>query len=204
MLYAGQEIILYGSGRRCARILPLLIRAHISIKSVIDSNQVKWGKRIENIEILSPEILSGCKNTVVCITVADQAEQEKIRDMLRCKHGYDLRHEIRYDDLALEAVLLIQKAKIDQIDFTKNRRNHIVFDCISGLGLGGIEEWTKGLCMELLKEGFGNLHIFTDTGEYTVPDDLAPIVDKVLNKDSNRFKEDILDCIMEYLTTCCQ
>ncbi len=200
MVHSGQNIILYGSGRRCIRILPLLERAHISIKAIIDSEQVKWGTLIGKIEVQAPSILRKCGNTVLCITVADQAGQEQIRAALQREYGYDLAYEIQYDDLALEAVQLIQKAKIEQTDFTKSKTNHIVFDCISGLGLGGIEEWTKGLCIELLQKGFDNIHIFTDAGEYPIPDILVPIVDKVLDKDKYQFKEDILDCIMDYLT----
>lgn len=200
MLYEGQSIILYGSGRRCARILPLLARAGISIKAVIDSGQAKWGTRIENLQVQAPSVLREYKDTVLCITVADPVEQEQIRAALQREYGYDLTYEILYDDLALEAVLLIQKAKIERIDFTENSKLHIVFDCSSGLGLGGIEEWTKGLCTELLKKGFDNLHIFTDMGKYQVQDVLLPVVDQVLDKDKLRFREEILECIMDYLT----
>ena len=75
-----------------------------------------------------------------------------------------------------------------------------MFDCGSGLGLGGIEEWTKGLCTELLKQGFDNLHIYTDTGKYQVQNVLLPVVDQVLDKNKLRFREEILECIMDYLT----
>lgn len=199
MLYAGQEIILYGSGRRCSRILPLLVKANVSVKAIIDSSQTRWGTMIDDIIIQSPSLLRECRDFSLCITVADQTEQKKIRNMLQHEYGYDMMYEIQYDDLALEAVLLNRKLKIDQTDFTKNNKSHIVFDCISGLGLGGIEEWTKGLCVELLKKGFDNIHIFTDMGEYQVPDVLLPVVDRVLDKGKHRFKEDILGCIMDYL-----
>ncbi len=200
MLHAGQDIILYGSGRRCTRILPLLTRAGISIKAVIDSGQAKQGTRIEDLQVQAPSVLREYSNTVLCITVADPVEQEQIRAALQREYGYDLTYEILYDDLAQEAVLLIQKAKIERTDFTENRESHIVFDCSSGLGLGGIEEWTKGLCTELLKHGFDNLHIFTDTGKYQVQDVLLPVVDQVLDKNKLRFREEILECIMDYLT----
>ena len=200
MLCAGQDIVLYGSGRRCARILPLLLKAHISIRAVIDSAQAKWGKLIDNIEIQAPSILQECRNTVFCITVADGMQREQIRTTLQHEYGYDLSSEIQYDDLALEAVLLSQKAKIGQIDFTERSNNHFVFDCISGLGLGGIEEWTKGLCTELIGEGYDNVRIFTATGQYQISDILKPVVDKVLDKNACQFKEDILESILDYLT----
>lgn len=200
MLYAGQNIILYGSGRRCIRILPRLLRADLTIKAIIDNRQEKWGTLIDNIEIQEPSILQDCRDTVFCITIADQMEQEKIRDVLHKGYGFDLSYEIQYDDLAVEAILLTQKAKIEQIDFAKSGTAHIVFDCTSGLGLGGIEAWTKGLCTELLKQGFDNLHIFTDTGRYQVPEILAPVVDQVLDRERLQFREEILECITDYLT----
>lgn len=199
MLYTGREIILYGSGRRCNRILPLLISAGIFVKAIIDSDRSKWGSRIDDMEIQDPSILRKCRKNALCITVADQMGQEQIRTALKNEYGYDLAYEIQYDDLTLEALLLIQKTKIELTDFTKSRKSNIVFDCISGLGLGGIEEWTKGLCIELLKKGFDNIHIFTDMGDYQVPDVLLPIVDKVLDQDKYCSKEDILVCIMDYL-----
>lgn len=200
MLHAGQDIILYGSGRRCARILPLLTRAGVSIKAVIDSGQAKQGTWIENLEVQAPSVLREYKDTVLCITVADPVEQEQIRAALQREYGYDLAYEIRYDDLMLASVLLIQKIKTERIDCTEGCEPHIVFDCGSGLGLGGIEEWTKGLCTELLKQGFDNLHIFTDTGKYQVQNVLLPVVDQVLDKNKLRFREEILECIMDYLT----
>lgn len=200
MLHAGQDIILYGSGRRCVRILHLLERAGISVKAVVDSDQAKWGTRIDNIVILAPSMLQKYKDITLCITVADPAGQEQIRAVLQHEHGYDLTCEICYDDLALEAVVLMQKAKIARTDYTKRHSHHVVFDCITGLGLGGIEAWTKGLCTELLKQGFDHLHIFTNTGRYQVPELLLPVVDQVLNRERLQFREEILECIMDYLT----
>ncbi|MCM1038071.1 MAG: glycosyltransferase [Ruminococcus sp.] len=199
MLGAGEEIILYGSGRRCIRILPRLIKASIVVRAIIDSERTRWGNTIEGIEIQSPIMLRECRNTVLCITVANQAEQKQIRTALVREYGYDLTYEVQYDDLAIDAVLLNHKAKVEKIDFTKAGKPHVVFDCLSGLGLGGIEEWTKGLCIELLEKGFDNIRIFTDTGKYQVQDVLLPIVDGVLEKGQYQFREDILDHIMDCL-----
>lgn len=200
MLNAGREIILYGSGRRCNRMLPLLVRANMPIKAIIDSAHVKWGTFIENIEIQSPSLLCESSQAALCITVASQEQQGQIRNELKHKYGYDLKQEIQYDVLMLEAVVKIQKMKIEHMDFSKRTKSNIVFDCISGLGLGGIEEWTKGLCIELIKKGFDNIHIFTDMGEYHVPCILEPVINRVLDKRAYYFHENVLNCIMDYLT----
>lgn len=200
MLSTGQEIILYGSGRRCVGILPLLQKAQIPVKAVVDSEQTKWGTLIGHISIKPPSILRECSDAALCITVADRTAQEQIRTALQQKYGYDLRREISYADLEQSALLLIRKAGIERAGHTERGKRHIVFDCISGLGLGGIEEWTKGLCTELIGKGFDNLHIFTDTGEYQVPDALLPVVDQVLDRNRYRSRTEVLECIMDYLT----
>lgn len=200
MLHEGQDIILYGGGRRCTRVLPWLDKAHIHIIAIMDSEQAKWGTTLRGIEIQDPNILREYRNTALCITIAEQSQQGQIRSILQHEYGYDPAHEIQYDALMLNAIQLIQKARIRQMDFAKDRNSYIVFDCISGLGLGGIEEWTKGLCTELIQKGFDNIRIFTDTGEYPISDVLRPVVDRVMDMDSCRFEEDILDCIMGYLT----
>lgn len=200
ILCTGQEIILYGSGRRCAGILPLLQRAQIPVRAVVDSEEMKWGTLIGHISIKPPSILRECSDVALCITVADRTAQEQIRTALQQKYGYDLRREISYADLEQSALLLIRKVGIEQTDYAERGKGHIVFDCISGLGLGGIEEWTKGLCTELIGKGFDNLHIFTDTGEYQVPDALLSVVDQVLNRNRFQSRTEVLECIMDYLT----
>lgn len=200
MMYAGQGIILYGSGRRCAGILPLLQRAQIPVRAVVDSEQTKWGTLVDHINIKPPSILRECSDAALCITVSDRTAQEQIRMVLQQKYGYDLQREISYVDLELSALLRIRKAGIEQAGHTERGKGHIVFDCISGLGLGGIEEWTKGLCTELIGKGFDNLHIFTDTGEYPVPDALLAVVDQVLDRNRFRSRTEVLECIMDYLT----
>lgn len=199
MLDEGQEVVLYGSGKRCTQIMPMLVQAQLIIKVIVDSDSRKWGTCENRIEIAAPSSIKECDGTALCITVADPEEQRRIREALYHGYGYDPAYEISYDDLVWNAVILIRKARVKKIDFTKKEYSHIVFDCISGLGLGGIEEWTKALCMELIKEGLDNLHIFTDMGEYQVPDTLLRVVDRVFDKQRYRSKAEAVGCIMDYL-----
>ena len=198
MLYEGQEIILYGGGRRCIAILGKLREANIGIRAIVDSNESRWGEVLDGIVIQPSLIIGQNSDLVLCITVKDAEEQERIRNDLRETYGSGFLKEICYEDLKREATLLIYKAKADQIDFTK-RTPHIVFDCTSGLGLGGIEAWTKGLCLDLLTEGFDNIRILTDTGEYQIPDKLRGIVDGGFDKERYRSREQQTECIIEYL-----
>lgn len=198
MLYEGKEIILYGGGRRCIAILGKLREANIGIRAIVDSNESRWGEVLDGIVIQPPFMIGQNLDVVLCITVKTPEEQERIRSDLRKTYGSGFFKEICYEDLEQEAALLIYRAKADQIDFTK-RRPHIVFDCTSGLGLGGIEEWTKGLCSDLLMEGFDNIRILTDTGKYQISDKLLDIVDRAFDKERYRSREQKTDCIINYL-----
>ncbi len=198
MLHEGQEIILYGAGRRCIAILGKLRQAGIRIRAIIDCSESKWGEALDGIAIQPPSAIGQNQDAVLCITVKDSEEQERIRNDLRETYGSGSLKEICYEDLEQEAKLLIYRVKADQIDFTK-RRSHIVFDCTSGLGLGGIEEWTKGLCLDLCMEGFDNIRILTDMGDYQIPDKLLDIVDGEFDKERYRSKKQKIDCIINYL-----
>ena len=198
MLHEGQEIILYGGGTRCIVILGKLREANIGVRAIVDSNESRWGKALDGIVIQQPSVIGQNSDLVLCITVKDPKEQEKIRDDLQGTYGSDSLKEICYEDLEQETALLIYRAKADQIDFTK-RRPSIVFDCTSGLGLGGIEEWTKGLCSDLLMEGFDNIRILTDTGDCQISDKLLDIVDRAFDKERYRSKKQKLECITSYL-----
>lgn len=198
MLDEGQEIILYGSGKRCMQIFPLLKQAQLIIKAIVDNDAMKWRTVEDNIAITAPSSIKEWGRTALCITVADPDEQRKIRNVLANEYGYDLVCEISYDDLVMNVVLLIRKERLKRIDYIK-KEAHVVFDCISGLGLGGIEEWTKELCAELLKEGFDNVRIFTDMGKYQVPDILLNAVDRVLDRNLHYNKAEMIGRIMDYL-----
>ncbi len=198
MLHEGQEIILYGAGRRCIAILGKLRQAGIRIRAIVDGSKPMWGKALEGIVIQPPSVIGQNLDLVLCITVKDSEEQERIRNDLWETYGRGSLKEICYEDLEQEATLLMYRAKADQTDFTK-RAPHIVFDCTSGLGLGGIEEWTKGLCLDLLMEGFDNIRILTDTGDYQIPDRLLDIVDGAFDKERYRSREQKTDCIINYL-----
>ncbi len=194
----GQEIILYGAGRRCIAILGKLRQAGIRIRAIVDGSKPMWGKALEGIVIQPPSVIGRNLDLVLCITVKDSEEQERIRNDLWETYGRGSLKEICYEDLEQEATLLMYRAKADQTDFTK-RAPHIVFDCTSGLGLGGIEEWTKGLCLDLRMEGFDNIRILTDTGDYQIPDRLLDIVDGAFDKERYRSREQKTDCIINYL-----
>lgn len=88
MLHEGQEIILYGAGRRCIAILGKLRQAGIRIRAIVDGSKPMWGKALEGIVIQPPSVIGQNLDLVLCITVKDSEEQERIRNDLWVSHDY--------------------------------------------------------------------------------------------------------------------
>ena len=59
------KLILYGSGVRCRNIIPVL---QDRVECIIDSDKKKWGTKVENIDVCSPDVLKYIK-LPVCIDI---------------------------------------------------------------------------------------------------------------------------------------
>lgn len=165
------KVVLYGSGKRCRLLCRILLQSDIEIIAIIDSDPNKWGCQVEGYRVESPESILNFQSEHLCITVADWNAVKEIRGMLSKKYQYKLENEIHYKKLILKAYK--QRMMADQFDAEKtiynNKENSILFDCYNGLILGGVEAWSMDLCQALIKDGYGNSYIISDTGNYKVP-----------------------------------
>lgn len=167
------KLILYGAGKRCVELCKSCNDSKFKIIEIMDSNPAKWGQKIEHYIISSPRDLRQ-EEAKVCITVENPVIKKKIRDMLCEEYGLNTHQEIDYEELGR---ILCDNSEF----FQKKLRNYkssyaeekIVFDCYaSGLGLGGIESWTKQLAIELLQKESKEVYIISKAGEYIVPKEL--------------------------------
>ena len=55
----------------------------------------KWGTKVENIDVCSPDVLKYIK-LPVCITILDPRAIEDVREMLKNQYEYDLVNEVDY------------------------------------------------------------------------------------------------------------
>lgn len=200
-----KEIMLYGSGKRCNYLYPLLDECGIYVNGIIDSNKERWHKFSNGHIIAEPDILKNFKETYICITVLDYESVYLIRDMLIRKYKINEAKIIPYNKLLFylyENNLRIKK-KIESLEFFENQERNIIFDCSNGLGLGGIQEWTKSICVELLEQGYDNIFIVSNNGSYAIPALLEKKVEYISIDRENRYSFEsilnILQCFSVYL-----
>lgn len=180
-----QKIILYGAGNRCLNICDLVNQiSGYDVRFIVDGNRDKWGKRIGKWEIMPPEVIRGLADDLLCITIADEGIAYDVRHKLEKEYGYNCSYEIGYEQLMFELFKRLAKVKFKEKflpdeAYRKTEYNYIIFDCYTGLGLGGIEAWTKDVCSGLLNRNWGGIRILSDLQESVIPDELVGIVDKV-------------------------
>lgn len=168
-----KKLIIYGAGKRGRRMINILDFCQVKIAAVIDSSVNKIGTVVNRYKVNAPNILSKTEDYVLCITVLDSDVQKEIRDKL-CNHcGWSNWEEISYVDLMLLAYEKYLRECMNLPAVQENRKKRtVIFDCEFGLVLGGIEEWSKGICSKMLAEGDFDAHILTNYGDYEIPDNL--------------------------------
>lgn len=165
------KLVLYGAGKRCIRLCIHLKQLDMEIVAVLDSDCNKWGGEVEGYLIESPEKILELKDAYVCITVGNGDQIRTIRRELQNKYQYDLNKEIHYNQIILEAYernKRIREAILSK-SVDRDRGEALLFDCLNGFVLGGIEEWTIGICDALIKNGKENVYVIAQQGSYTVP-----------------------------------
>ena len=178
-----KKVILYGCGKRCQVILDILAESNMAVVYIIDSNSNKWGEYFGGYVVSNPSCLLDKQiNSLLCITVADEKCKNEIRTAIKSINNEILINEVEYFDLIKMLCIQISEryaieGKIKRI--TSNIPT-VLFDCYFGLGLGGIEEWTKELCTEFVRQGREKSFIITSYGEYDISDVLQ---DKIIFRD---------------------
>ena len=165
------KLVLYGAGKRCIKLCGLLKQSAIEIAAILDSDCNKWGEEVEGYLIESPDKMYELKEAYVYITVGNKDMQKAIRRDLQSKYQYDLTKEIHYNRLILDIYESNEKMKENILskNVERNRKESFLFDCLNGLILGGIEEWTIGICDALIKSGKENIYVIAKQGSYTIP-----------------------------------
>ena len=145
-----KEILLIGAGNRCKILLELLSQSSISVVvHILDTDSDKWGTQVNNYIIEPISDAYKYNDILFCITPASFVVLETIRKEIVGKYHMDLCQEVTYQWLIMKLYNHID-LQFD-IEARKNDNVSLIFDCEYGLGLGGIEEWTKGICKEFVK-----------------------------------------------------
>lgn len=162
------EMIIYGSGQRGRGLYTLLRNCDINVKYVIDTNEKKWDSPFYDIKISAPEVLLQDSETPICIAIAKEEDAVSVRKRLHKEYTVGEEREIGYFDLLRELYQIdenIQNALRQEIALGRPK---VFFECDYGLGLGGIEAWTKSICQELISGGRENIYVISDCGNYDI------------------------------------
>lgn len=196
------EIVLLGAGNRCKVLLELISQSKFPFEvHLIDTNSSKWGKELNGYVVEELKTLTRYRDAYYCITPASFVALETIRKDVIERYGLDEKKEITYQGLIMK---IYENIFIPiYVSDNKNKPLSIIFDCEYGLGLGGIEEWTKGICNEFIKHNEFMSYILCNDDQYTVPDYLRNNILKVDVDRNKSFSTDnvkkIIDCIITHL-----
>lgn len=152
------NLVIYGAGKRGKNLISLADSCDWQIRLIVDGNQALWGTYIGGHQIKAPEDLKDLNEITLCITPAFHADviRSYIIDNFKGKV-----QEISY-------VCLIQKmyAKVDFSDILDtapvySSDKSVIFACLDGMVLGGVQEWTKDICTKFLEEKNENTYILS-------------------------------------------
>lgn len=196
-----KEIIIYGSGQRGRGLYTLLRDCDINIKYVIDTNEKKWNNDFYDIKISKPDVLLEDNETSICIAIAKEEDAMQVRARLCKEYAVAKEREIRYFDLLWDLYRINKKIQnvLQEETVTAFGQPKIIFECDYGLGLGGIEAWTKSICSELILDGRNNIYIISDTGNYDIPDSLNDKVVMLPINHNEMFGAETITAIIRFL-----
>lgn len=168
-----EQLILYGAGKRCEKLLKILPQSSMNDVAIVDSDVNKQETKIGNKNILSPNIIMDNHEARVCITVGNVETVKDIRKKLQTEFHYDINREIGYSKVYFS--ILAQDIKIKQnmqnnLHPNEDKEISVLFSLNEGFILGGVEEWTKDICLALKNRGMKNIYVLAQKGDYDVPD----------------------------------
>lgn len=202
-----ENLVLYGAGNRGKMLTHLMDICNIPVTAIVDSNSNLWGLKIGDHIVESPDLLSGRKEINICITAVSSLAICEIKNRLKNEYNTDF-HVVSYLELIMALYEMIDTGSLLQFQYSpvntiNSGKISVIFDCAYGLGLGGIEEWTKEICSEFLRQGEYTPYILTNYGNYHIPDELRDNILRVdVDKDmpfSIHNIRPIMNCIAAHL-----
>lgn len=152
------NLVIYGAGERGRNLISLADSCDWEIKTVVDSNHALWGTYIGSHQIKAPEDLKNINEITLCITPAFQADviRSYITDICKGKV-----QEISYNRLIQKIYAMVDFSDVLDIAPVYSSHKSIIFACLDGMALGGVQEWTKDICLKFLEEKNENTYILS-------------------------------------------
>ncbi len=164
-------LIIYAAGRRCVELYKVLTNLNINILLIVDSDKNKWGMKIGNIFVDSPEKIKKYRYAKVCITIADNSIFNDIKKMLQEKYDINKENIISYYKVIIKVFYhnILFKDYILKSNVQRSINVSTLFESISGLHLGGVPAWTLDVCKALIRCNDSYEYIVTDKDNYDIP-----------------------------------
>lgn len=145
-----ENLVIYGAGERGRNLISLMDSCGWEIGAVVDSSQALWGTYIGSHRIKSPEVLRNMEGITVCITSVFYADS--IRNTMRDILKEEVR-EISYTGLIRQIYAVADFSDLLGNEPVYKKHSSVIFSCLDGMVLGGVQEWAKDICMKFLQEG---------------------------------------------------
>lgn len=168
-----EKIIVYGGGIRGKRLCKAVWEsgAGVEITAVVDGNPKLWGVQCYGHVISDPARILKDAGIPVCVAAAHRRTILEIREILTGRYQYRQEDVVDYIPFLLE--LWQECAQTTPIVGPRRAGTaNVVFDFYQGVILGGVEAWTKDLCLALCQRGWDNIRICAD--EERFPDQDLP------------------------------
>lgn len=157
-----RQYILYGTGAKAEYLWNFINEIEENILFCVDSNSQKWNTYFKEKIICSIQEIYKYPNAYICIAAVDEKEEMK-NNLIRI--GIEKHRIINYNEMIIQVLKeydICHKNKHNKSE----RRESIIIDCSKGLNLGGLEEWSKSLTIELYKRKY-EAFILGPSGEKT-------------------------------------
>lgn len=172
-----KNLVVYGAGERGRNLISLADSCNWEIRAVIDSNQALWGTYIGSYQIQAPETLKDIDQAALCITPVFYADviRSCITDIFKGKI-----RELSYNCLIQKIYATVDFSDLLDAVPVYNRDVSVIFACLDGMVLGGVQEWTKDICTKFLEEKNENTYILSTRKNSNIA---AILEDHILNVD---------------------
>lgn len=139
--------IVWGAGQIGKSICRLLKNKNCKVLAFIDMNEKMHGRVLEGVKVHSKMDLALFQDYIVCVSV--DGRYDEIAHTLMDEFGLEKERIISHVSLVREVYM----KNIDVPTRSGNVEPSIIFQCDSGLGLGGVETWCLTFGKDLERKG---------------------------------------------------
>ncbi len=171
-----KKIIIYGAGKRAARLCRLLQGTHYRVVGLTDGNPMLYGRQLESQEIKSVGEVFANEHDCWVVSVANKETRKEIyRTILN--HGGQRDKEIDFDELLLQIYEeQYIKWKNLRTDEKKPEQATLILENYNGFILGGVEKWVASVLNAGILDGM-NIRVLSNVNRTGIETEWLPYID---------------------------